>query len=839
MAVEHTSIYDEDTCRLLQEKFSQLNLHRPMRVGRYDAGSRLTYEITDVLSKHKAKVTLTIDKFIGGGFAGQVYRIKILEILEANGPIPLEVGGIYALKIMIPPSGFSRFFRELVYRVGFQGPFQLQVNPAAARSGALWQKLIRRGARIQLGSEHVVNDIHATLVDHTLGSCGEISDWVEGRTWRLEVDEWMDLLKQFKRGKLKNHEYLGSPEYRAKKQFMANFVRLLHSMGAYEFARQYEWSTCKSQPNCLKRKECDDEPDSGLTAIDFRAGLALLPFLPMSPGDVKLIFKGIARGSLVQFDRGDLKKLEDFILSHKKEFSDLLPLLDELKDCEKIYRNSVPDVTHNHVRLLFSKKLWSTILKSLRTGWVIRNKIHKEYEKVLGKSTFLTLTFSFLGIIPILGGWLRKIWARPDWRKHYKKLLTRWSYFKRSLQGRGIEKVIAWNRSERLSGQKALKVAGSFLRYLPHRILSLLPAGIHRFLSDGTYFKERLYFLFVRPVKLYFSAPLREQWLLEMLAQGKRKQMLTDKDAEVIHSQLKEPFIQKYLQSLAVHVCTLPVTQIVSILVSWIYVRTHPGLTTAEAMGAVTAILVLFQVTPISPGSLVRGFYVVYMMIKDRSFKDYNIAVFLGFFKYIGYLAFPIQMTYRYPELARFMAGHWATEAVHVVPVFGESGALLEHWIYGLFYNWPLTIRRRMLSRAKYRLDLKPRYWHVGLLVLGGAALLTAGDLLFLKYTGISPGLKDIWWFTLLISVVCGISITLGGGGASLKKRIISVAVWGVLTGLSYPLTVAFLSHQDIFITGDTFIKAGWYIFVLTLVGTISALITELKLPDPKLSKLN
>jgi len=53
-------------------------------------------------------------------------------------------------------------------------------------------------------------------------------------------------------------------------------------------------------------------------------------------------------------------------------------------------------------------------------------------------------------------------------------------------------------------------------------------------------------------------------------------------------------------------------------------------------------------------------------------------------------------MTYRYPALARFMAAHWATDAVHIVPVFGERGALLEHWVFCLFYNWPLTIRRKM-----------------------------------------------------------------------------------------------------------------------------------------------
>lgn len=836
MAAKNSNVYDVDTCNLLKEKFLQQKLHRPMRVGLYDVGTRLSYDITGITPPYQARVHLQIEKFVGGGFAGQVYKVKVLDMETKNGPIQgIEKNGVYALKIMIPPSGFSRFFRNLVYRIGFQGPFQLQVNPTAARAGAIWQKFIRRGAKIRFGNETTVNDIHATFVDTALGSCGEISDWVDGRTWRLEVDEWMDLLKRFKRKKLKNHENLGSPEYRAKKKFMKDFVKLLHDMGAHEFARQYEWSTCKSQPNCLKRKETENDPYGGLIAIDFRAGLALLPFLPMSPGDIMLIFKGIARGSLVQFDRGSLKKLEKFLETYKEDFKDIFPLLEELKTCEQEYRNSVPDITHNHVRLLFSKKLWSTILKSLRTGWRIRNKIDEKNEQKLNKSTILTLMFSLLGIIPFLGSFIRKLWARPDWRKHYGSILTSWGYLKRSIRGKCAEKAIAWNQAERVNSKKALKVADSFGSYLLHLSLSIFPVVFHLITTDWEYFQGRFFDVFIRPIKLLFNEKLREQWLRDMLTRGKEKHMLSDEDAQIINSQIKEPFIQKYMKSMAFHGCTLPVTQIVSVLVSWIYVKMHPELSTAEAMAAVTAILVLFQITPISPGSLVRGLYVVYMMIKDRSFKDYNIAVFLGFFKYIGYLAFPIQMTYKYPELARFMAGHWATEAVHIVPVFGERGALLEHWVFGLFYNWPLTFQRRMRSRAQYRASLPPRYWHVFLYAAGAAAILIAADFLFLRHTGIFPGLKDTWWLVLLIAFLCGAGVTLGCGGAVLPKRIISAAVWGILTGLLYTVVSAIVMQEGNIIPGELAITAAWRVFIFTIFGAMAAVITELRLPDPNL----
>ncbi len=837
MAAEQVNVYDGELCKTLKEKFHEQKLYRPMRVGRYDAGTRLSYEMTGVIRPYKALVHLEVEKFIGGGFAGQVYKVKVLDIESNTGLIEgIEKDRVYALKIMIPPSGFSRFFRNLIYRVGFQGPFQLQVNPVAVRAGALWQKFIRRGAKIRFGDESAVNDIHATFVDSSLGSCGEIGDWVEGRTWRLEVDDWMDLLKRFKSGKLETHEHLGSPEYRAKKKFMADFVRLLHDLGAYEFARQYEWSTCKSQPNCLKRNDTGHDPAGGLTAIDFRAGLALLPFLPMSPGDVKLIFQGMGRGSLVQFDRGSLKKLEKFVETYKEEFKDMIPALEELKAAEKVYRDSVPDITHNHIRLLYSRKLWSTTLKSLRVGWRVRDKVDTRAEQVLDKSTVLTLLFAFLGLLLFLGSFLRKLCAHEGWRKHYANMVTRWGYFRRSLRGKCIEKAIAWNRAERVNRRKAEKIAGSFTGFLLHFPLSLLPAGLHRFFTDWSYFKGRLFFLFVRPIKLYFSAPLREEWLRDMLAQGQKKQMLTAEDAQKIDSQLKEPFIQKYLQSLAVHLSTIVATEIGSIIIAGIYALTHPGTSFGEAVAISLGLMFFFQFTPISPGSLTRGIYVVYLVIKERNIKDYNLALILSFFKYIGYLAFPIQMTYKYPELARFMAGHWATEAVHIVPVFGEGGALLEHWVFGLFYNWPLTLRRRMRSRARQRAKLEPRYWHVFLYIMGAAAVLVAADFLFLEYIGIVPGLKDTGWLLLSVSILSGVGITLGCGGAALSRRILSALAWGVLTGLLYTAGTALLLQEGNILPGELAINAGWHVFILSLFSVIGAIITELRLPDPSLS---
>jgi hypothetical protein len=740
------------------------------------------------------------------------------------------------MKIFVPPSSKARVFRNALYWIGFQGPFQLQVNPAAAKAGALWQKLIRRGAKIRFSDEESVVDIYATFVDKTLGSCGELSQWIEGRTWRLEVDDRLDYLKRWLRGRKVEPKQVGSPEYRAKKEFMAEFVKLLHDMGGHEFARQYEWSTCKSQPNCLKRRDTEDDPSAGLVAVDFRAGLALLPFLPMSPGDFKLIAKGLIRGSLVQFDRGSVTKLERFVEAHREEFADMREMLEELKSAEQVYRNSVSDITHNHVRLLYSGRLWSTMFESAVTGWETRNVIDDNWGQKLRGCKISTLLFFVIGLMPFLGKFIRRIWARPDWRKHYRTILTSWGYFQRAIKARVAERVIVWHRAGRVDAERAVKLVEQPWCYLCHLpFLVLIFPSLHRFLTDWKYVKTKLHYFFVHLPKLYFNAELREQWLRDMITQGRKKHMLSKEDASIILSQVNEPFIQKYLISLVVHLLTAPITQIVSLTHTAIWNLTHPEATSSERVAVSIFIITLYQIIPISPGSFCRGLYTTVLALYDRNFKDYNIALFLSYFKYIGYLAFPIQMAYHYPALARFMASHWAAIATHIIPVFGERGALLEHGVFCMFYNRPLTIRRRMRKRAEIRAAMQPRYWHVALYAVLGTGIFTIADLNYLDNFGRLPSLRDIWWLTVLVPLLCGAWVTLGAGGTVLWKRIVAAAICGAVAGLLYTAASAVLVYASQTEGQGIAIICVWRVFIFAILSTIGAIITELNLPETNL----
>ena len=112
-------------------------------------------------------------------------------------------------------------------------------------------------------------------------------------------------------------------------------------------------------------------------------------------------------------------------------------------------------------------------------------------------------------------------------------------------------------------------------------------------------------------------------------------------------------------------------------------------------------------------------------------------------------------MTYHYPAIARFMASHWATDAVHIVPVFGERGAVLEHWVFCLFYNWPLTIRRRIRKRIEKRKNINTRWIHAPAIILIGMAIFAYADKVSLASLQQFASLKGFWYLTFFVPVFC------------------------------------------------------------------------------------
>jgi len=684
--------YEIQQVKRLQQRVDEAGLFWRHAPSRYDAGHVFHLEIKGVCPATTGRATLQVEKFVGGGFAGQVYRSRLLTLELDGEPIPgLEVGGVCNIKIMIPPSRGKRLFRDTLYWLGYQSSFSMQVNEDAVRSGALWQKLIRRGAGGRFGDERSVRDVYATFFDTGQGSFGEIGEWVEGRNWMFEIDE--DI---FGRGKQPAHEATHSREYLAKKEFMAELVRLFHEMGAPELARQYEWWSFKSQPNVMKRTDAGDGPDDGLVALDFRAGLVLLAFLPMSPVDVRLALRGLRRGKLVQFDRGDLDRLEAFCEERSDEFEDLRPALEELRRVDPAYRASMPGAQPLS-KLIFDGAARRAAKLGLVRGWRVRRLVDDEHAERLAGSGLGFALFLLAGFLPFIGKRLRRLWGVGAFRQHVRAFFGGVGYMRRTARAAQAEVLADWCRD----GAVGRRGIAHFLKYPTNfwciRLfpgLLPLPPKAFRFLTDWRYAWESLKDAVKYPIRFYRDAAFRVEWLTEEVNEGARQGMLTPDEQRHVLERVPDPFIQKYLKCVAVHVCTLPITQVISVVVA-IWAALRYGQTWAEAWAYALGVLAAFQFLPWSPGSLVRGTYVLYLMIRERNWRNYWLALIVSYWHYIGYLGFPLQMVKEFPTLARFMAGRWATKMAGIIPVFGEKGALLEHWVFDLFFNVPLSIRRR------------------------------------------------------------------------------------------------------------------------------------------------
>ena len=423
----------------------------------------------------------------------------------------------------------------------------------------------------------------------------------------------------------------------------------------------------------------------------------------MSPADFRLILRGVARGRFVQFDRPDWARFQKFIADHQADFADLQPAIEELACQEPRHRRSLPDVTHHRLKLLTDPSLRRCIREGTITGWRHLGRLDEDHAARLTRRPLLFGLLYLVSLIPLLGRLVLKVWGHAAHRRHVKSALTSWDYLCRAMRGARIETLITWQRAGRAAEDRARRLVRQPVRYWAQRILlGWWPATWHRAAMEPDYawarIREKATFL----ARFLREPSFREDWLLDQVRRGREEGMLTPSEADKISEQVKDPYIQKYLKCAAVHLCTVPVTQIVMVLVGAAvvaYSLTYRGLDWPQAMALGAAAAALIQLMPISPGSMARGLFVLGLMVKERDVRNYYIAAPVSFLHVIGYLAFPLQMVAHDPALARFMAGRWAKSAAHVVPVFGENGALLEHAVFDLFFNTPLTFKR--LFRTK------------------------------------------------------------------------------------------------------------------------------------------
>ena len=154
--------------------------------------------------------------------------------------------------------------------------------------------------------------------------------------------------------------------------------------------------------------------------------------------------------------------------------------------------------------------------------------------------------------------------------------------------------------------------------------------------------------------------------------------------------------------------------------------------------------------------------------------------------------------------------------------------------MFNLFYNWPLTVRRRMGKRSAMRERMAPRYWHLLPCMLIGTGIFTLIDWQYLKNAGGLPTLQTIWGFAMIVSVLIGMIVTLGAGGAALLKRIAGGALCGVAVGLLSAILSGLYVADPPIASSAAIIFGVWRAFVFTIVAVLGVLLTEIRMPEPK-----
>lgn len=678
--------------RELRRVIRQHDLIEPYRPAQHEVGDLLRVAVTGVESRAETVATFELERFVGGGFAGQVYRVRLIELEDAAGIDGLVEGRQYAVKVLRPPSGSSLLFRNFLFRLGYQAPFALQLNADSARAGALWQKLIRRAAAVRLGTDRHVADVYATFFDADLGSYGEVGEWIDGRTWRLEPDR--HIFDRKRRDACAASPGDASFEYLEKKCFMRDFVALLHETGAYELARQYEWSTWKSQPNALKRIGGGQE----LTAIDFRPGLSLLAVLPMSPGDFALIGRGLMRGKLVQFDDGDLKQLAQFVDANRDAFAGLHDAHQELIGAHRRSRELLPDLWNRPSRLV-TKLASEPVRSGAAEAWRHRGWVDDEGAARLRSSPLIFLLLWTLSWVPIAGALAIRLCGSSRFRRH-ASASARPAYLSKVFAASRAATLIRWHRTGRISDENALLRVHQPAQFVVERLLlGWLPARLHRAIIDWQYTRQKLRVAVQFPVRFYRSATFRETWLRGEILAASMKGIVSVDEARALDRDVADPVMRRYLKCLAVQICTAPTTTLVSVTLA-MFVFIKYGTTWANSLGMAAAVMASFAVLPVTPGSLVRGCWLTSLMIRERRYREYRLIAFLSFWQYIGFLSVPLQLVFRFPALSLLLFTQSARKIANRIPVFGESGALFEHRVFDLVFNVPVSLMMRFKRRA-------------------------------------------------------------------------------------------------------------------------------------------
>ena len=602
--------------------FQRELLIRP-RARRFDIEESIETDVVPIVPNGEFNAAFRILEKKGEGYAGQVYKT----VDEATGKT-------YALKALRPEDEGKEKIRNFFFRLCFAGNFAPATNEAALRYGLLCQTVLRRGAQARFGDTSIIPEPYGYFWNDKLETFVELHEWVEGH---IPVPD-------------------STTHNRLKRDFMDSMVGLANDMGAYQLARQYKWWTMLAGANVVERE------DGSQVAIDWRSGVALPFFLPMSPGDVPIILDNLRHGHFANYDHADFGKLDAFVQENNDAFADLTSQVDELKELDGKYRASIRETT--------------------LADWQREFQMDEDVVRELSRSPLPYRGHLILdGIIPLVGKVTHRLSSSEMYRTHAKQILSDGEYRDVWFSTHQTHDLDTWQHRHRLTPDKAQELSQKAWLYLLHKVFfSHMPSSIQK-ATDNTELKRMLKKLGT-PIRIAFSESEQIQWLEDKINEGVELRLLSDEQAQMLHRQSRERKMRSYVIELAavtpaIEFMTLPAYPLVYFLSGGDMILT----------GAVVT-------SPISPSGVVRTAYTgvrtladIPEAIKERSLKPIKSrasGLAVAPWTKVGMLFVPAQMVTHYPEMARFLTSYFTIKAARNVPVYGVEGGAVEYYAHRL-----------------------------------------------------------------------------------------------------------------------------------------------------------
>lgn len=593
----------------------------------FKIGDKFPATIQPLAKKAATETVLIPFVRLGEGYAGQVYKVydTQTEVWENRWIV---------LKALRPESSQKQQARNLFFRLCFGGNFSPSIDESAVRFGLIWQTILRRGAKVLYDNEK--------MIPEPIGYF-----WSKEMRTFVEVHEWIDGKVSIPNNPEKNQ---------TKRKFMDDMVNLAEEMGAYQLSRQYKWWTMLAGANVLEKE------DGSFVAVDWRSGIALPFFLPLSPGDIPIIVRNLKKGHFVNFDYADYDRLNAFVVKCKEDFADLISLIEELPSLDKQYRENIKSATIK--------------------DWKENLPLSDEIEEAVKNSKVGYNIHLFLEGIPIIGSWLHRFLGSETYQKHLGLILLNSDYRKQWFKTLKDHDIASWQQGYyRITPQKAKELDQKDWLYLLHKVFfSHMPKSIHR-LTDNKEFAYAIRWL-TTPFRVAFSTREQVIWLDDIIESGLFLRIIDDKQSKLFHKQALDKRMRGFVVDLAVatpliELTTLPVYPLVYIL-----------------SGGDAAITAAVAASPITVSGILRCGYTLLKTLRDipeivknkdkKHLASRLSGAAIAPWSKIGTLFVPTQMSVYYPEMSWFLTTYFAIKAARKVPVYGVAGGALEYYAYEL-----------------------------------------------------------------------------------------------------------------------------------------------------------